>query len=338
MKENKVGNFFRRLVSGLLIGITDTIPGISGGTTAVIAGVYDDLVFAISKIGRQFKKSIVIIVPVILGMIIGIVPCIFLFDLAFDWFAFGTVCIFGGLMIGTFPSIIDHVKGEKCTKPCIILLIVGIVVALGLGILSISFNLTDTVESIFIDRHWWFYIVVAAIGFVLAFFTVVPGISGSMILLVLGCYTNLNKYFSLWTTEMFNGNFANTGALWGLIVTFIIGIALGAYAAAKVMAFLLSRWRVAIYYLIIGFVAGSIAVIFYTNDIYQYYMMWASGGQGAIPMLDEIRMGIVLFLASIAIGYYIIVWYRKTNAKKEEQKLEAESEVEKTVPTKEGGG
>ncbi len=337
MKESKVGKFFTRLVSGLLIGITDTIPGISGGTTAVIIGVYDDLVFAISKIGKQFKKSISIIIPVVLGMIIGIVPCIFLFDLAFDWFAFGTVCIFGGLMLGTFPSIIDHVKGEKCTKPCIVLLIVGVLVALGLGVLSIFVNITDVVESTFIDRRWWFYILVAAIGFVLAFFTVVPGISGSMILLVLGCYTNLNKYFSLWTREMLAGNFTNTGALWGLIVTFVIGIIIGAWVAAKAMAYLLSRWRVAIYYLIIGFVAGSIAVLFYTNDVYQYYMMWASGGQGSVAMLDEIRMGIVLFLSCTVIGYYIIVQYRRVNAKKAEQ-LEAESKVQETSLDKEGGG
>ncbi len=337
MQESKVGKFFRRLFSGLLIGITDTIPGISGGTTAVIIRVYDEIVFAISKIGKQFKKSMAIIVPVVLGMIIGIVPCIFLFDIAFDWFAFGTVCIFGGLMLGTFPSIIDHVKGEKCTKVCIILLVVGTLVALALGVLSITFNLTDTVETIFIDRKWWFYIIIAVIGFVLAFFTVVPGISGSMILLVLGCYTNFNKYFSLWTTEMFNGNFVNTGALWGMIAMFVIGIIFGAYAASKLMAILLTKWRVAVYYLIIGFVAGSIACIFYTNDVYQYYMMWASGGYGCVPMGDEIRMGIVLFLSCTVIGYYIIYQYRKV-IKREEEKKEYESQKEASKPSSEGGG
>ncbi|MCD8204129.1 MAG: DUF368 domain-containing protein [Coprobacillus sp.] len=318
---NKKGrNFFRRLISGLLIGITDAIPGISGGTTAVIIRVYDDVVFAIGSVFKRFKESMVVIVPVILGMILGIVPCIFLFDLAFDWFAFGTVCIFAGLMCGTFPSIVEHVKGEKVKPSYIILLIVGIGVAVTLGVLSVQYNLSEVMGDYFINRHWWFYFLVILIGLILAFFTVVPGISGSMILLVLGWYTNINSCFSNWSIEMFHGDFTNTGALVGMTLCLIVGIIIGAYAASKTMAVLLSHWRVAVYYLIIGFCAGSIPVMFYNNNVYRYYQMWASGGQGCMSMGAEIGLGIGLFVISVVLGYLLILMYRRTKKKDEEKK------------------
>ncbi|MCD8204294.1 MAG: DUF368 domain-containing protein [Coprobacillus sp.] len=323
MKE-KSKHFFRRLISGLLIGITDAIPGISGGTTAVIIRVYDDVVFAIGSVFKRFKESMVVIVPVILGMILGIVPCIFLFDLAFNWFAFGTVCIFAGLMVGTFPSIIEHVKGEQVKPPHIILLIVGIGVAIALGVLSVQFNLSDVMGDYFINRHWWFYFLVILIGLILAFFTVVPGISGSMILLVLGWYTNINSCFSTWSVEMFNGDFTNTGALVGMTLCLILGIIIGAYSASKTMAVLLSHWRVATYYLIIGFCAGSIPVMFYNSNVYEYYLMWAGGGEGCMSMWAEIGLGIGLFIVSIALGYLFIVLYHHSK-KKDEAKLEEEN-------------
>ncbi len=322
--KDKCKHFFRRLISGLLIGITDAIPGISGGTTAVIIRVYDDVVFAIGSIFKRFKESMAVVVPVILGMILGIIPCIFLFDLAFDWFAFGTICIFAGLMVGTFPSIVDHVKGEKVKPSYIVILIIGIGIAIALGVLSVHFNLSDVMGDYFINRHWWFYFFVILIGFSLAFFTVVPGISGSMILLVLGWYTNINSCFSSWSIEMFSGDFTNTGALVGMTLCMIVGIAIGAYTASKTMAILLSKWRVMVYYLIIGFCAGSIPVMFYNNNVYQYYVMWSNGGQGCISMGAEIGLGVTLFVVSAILGYMFILLYRRTK-KKDEAKLEAET-------------
>ncbi len=328
--NGKGKRFFRRLISGLLIGITDAIPGISGGTTAVIIRVYDDVVFAIGSVFKRFKESLAVIVPVILGMILGIIPCIFLFDLAFDWFAFGTVCIFAGLMCGTFPSIVDHIRGEKIKPSYIVLLIIGIGVAVALGVLSVQFNLSDVMGDYFINRHWWFYFLVILIGLILAFFTVVPGISGSMIILVLGWYTNINSCFSDWSVEMFNGNFTNTGALVGMTLCLIVGIIIGAYLASKAMAVLLNHWRVAVYYLIIGFCAGSIPVMFYNNNVFSYYQMWANGEQGCMSMGAELGLGISLFIVSIALGYLIIWLYRRTKDKTEQKEEEIASDTSST--------
>ncbi len=335
----KVKNFFRRLFSGLAVGITDAIPGVSGGTTAVIVNIYDELVFSIAKLGKQFKKSMGILLPIVLGILIGLIPCLFLFDLGFEYFAFGLVCIFGGLMIGCFPSLTKEVRGVKVKQSYIWMLVIGLVVAVGLGVLSAQLEATDSVASIFHFEDeslpsWWFYFIILAVGFIYAFFTIVPGISGSMVCLVTGFYTNVVGAFTDWTIELFNGNFTNTVPLVLMLIALVIGLLLGFWVVSKVMSVLLRKYRNITYYLIIGFVVGSIISLFYNNTICDYYSMWANGGCGSLSMWWEIGLGIGLLIICIGLGLafsYAQVWRRRKQATlKEGEGINGETTSEET--------
>lgn len=301
------------------MGITDAIPGVSGGTTAVIVNIYDELVFSISRLGKQFKKSMGILLPIVIGILVGLIPCLFLFDLGFEYFAFGLVCIFAGLMIGCFPALTREVKGVKAKPSYITMLIVGLLIAVGLGVMSAQLQATDSVAALFHFEDeslpsWWFYFIILVVGFIYAFFTIVPGISGSMVCLVTGFYTNVVGAFTDWTVELFNGNFTNTVPLVLMLIALLIGLLLGFWVVSKVMSILLRKYRNITYYLIIGFVVGSIISLFYNNNICDYYSMWANGGQGSLSMWWEIGVGIALLIICIGLGLafsYAQVWRKR---------------------------
>ncbi len=161
-----------------------------------------------------------------------------------------------------------------------------------------------------------------------------------MVCLVCGFYTNVVNAFTDWTSELFHGDFANTGYWGGMLVALIVGILLGFYVVSKVMSFLLRRYRDYTYYLIIGFVAGSIISLFYNNNIVNYYDMWSIGECGSLSMTNEIIVGIVLLVVCIGLGLLFSEanhWRkRKNQAQLEESKNNTSIEsIEEGTTTRE---
>ena len=100
----------------------------------------------------MFKKKIIplLFLPLLLGVIVAVIPMIILMDEALNAFLFGTVCIFAGFIIGSFPGIKDEVKGEPIKKSYVIALIISALIAIGLGVASVLSK--ADVSSIFIEK------------------------------------------------------------------------------------------------------------------------------------------------------------------------------------------
>ena len=314
----KIKEWLKNLLAGMAIGAGSSIPGVSGGTIAVILGVYEKLIWAVSNIFKAFKKAVIYLLPMILGMVLAIIPMVYLMDKALNYFLFGIVCLFAGFIIGSIPGITDEVKNVPIKKSYVITAIITLVIAIALGVGSVLVK--ADVSSNLINPQWWMYIVLIPVGFIASIALVVPGLSGGMLLLLLGFYKPLIETTVSTAKNCLAGDWSNFGQQLAILFCFAIGVIIGFFLISKLMHFLLNKYREITFYGIIGFVIGSTIALFYNYEIYEYYLKWGVGA--TTPMAIEIPIGIVLLILS-CIGSYLLVRYkRKIDAKKEESTAE----------------
>ena len=310
-----VKEWFKTLLAGMGIGVGSAIPGVSGGTIAVILKVYDKLIWAISNLFKEFKKAVIYLLPILLGVVLALIPSIYLLDKALDGFVFGIVSLFAGFIIGSFPSLTDEVKGQPFKKSYIVIIAIAFIIALGLGVGSVLLKADAT--ALFVSPKWWVYLVLIPIGIVASCALVVPGVSGSMVLLIIGFYDPLITSTVDTVKETFNGNPSNLGTQIGLLACFAIGVIVGFYFISKLMHYLLEKYRTATFYGIIGFIVGSTIALFYNYKIYSYYQVWASGSYIKIPMVVEIPVGIGLLIVGCVLAYLLVRYKRKVTKEAE---------------------
>ena len=311
----KIKEWFKTLFSGMAIGFGSAVPGVSGGTIAVILGVYEKIIWAVSNLFKHFKEAFRVLLPTLLGVVIALVPTIYLMDKALNGLLFAVICIFAGFILGSIPGMKDEVKDVEPNSKHIIALVVAALAAIGLGVGSVLAK--ADVTSYFYSTPVWFYFVLIPVGFIASIALVVPGLSGGMILLLIGFYSPLIEYTTGTLKNCLSGDWSSFGSLVGLLGCFLIGVLVGFYFVSKLMHFLLEKHHDVTFFAIIGFVIGSLIALFYNFEIYGYYVMWANGGQGYLKLYIEIPLGVILLIGA-AIGSYMLVRYkRKVESKKE---------------------
>ena len=318
----KVKEWFKKFIAGMAIGTGAAIPGVSGAAIAVIFRVYEDIIAAVNNFRKRFGWAITVLIPILLGILIAVGICIVLFHLAFRHLMFVLMCLFAGFLIGSFPGITDEVKGEKPDKKCIILIIIGAVFVIGLGIASVFSGLN--VSNLFETIPWWLYLVLIPVGAVAAVALTVPGLSGSLILLIIGFYRPLVDYVETWAKAILHGGTEYILPLLGVIGCFAIGCLIGVVLVSKVMNILLRKWRKQTFYTIIGFIAGSVFVLFFNLEIFNYYRVWAgqpvANVDQLMPMWLEMIVGFAV-LALCAFGSYMLVRSQRKHAIQEKEEL-----------------
>ena len=308
--------FLKRLLAGIGIGVGAAIPGVSGGTIAIILDVYESVIGAVSNIFKKFKESIIILIPILIGIIGALIPCIILFDKLLEGMMFIMVSIFAGLMIGSMPKITEEVKGNKFTKNNGIALIICFLLAISIGICSVFLGDKINLLAHFENPEIWFYFIMIPVGIIGSFALVIPGISGSMILLILGFYTPLIKVVS----ELFKGHASNPGAVIGLVACFAIGVILGFFLCSKAMKKLLNNFHLTTMWGIIGFIVGSIITLFFNYTIYSYYQKMSSLNETWMKWYIEVPIGIILLIVFAILSYLLLRYLKKRSETKLENK------------------
>ena len=323
----KVKQFFKRFIAGLGIGTGAAIPGVSGAAIAVIFRVYEDIINAVNSFRKRFGWALTVLLPILLGIAIAVIVCIILFSYAFEHLVFVLMCVFAGFLLGSFPGITDEVKEEKINKKYVLLIVIGAIFVIGLGIASVFSGLD--VQSLFIEMPWWLYLVLIPVGAIAAVALTVPGLSGSLILLIIGFYKPLVTFTKEWAKELLTGNFNHTLSLFLMLLCFAIGCLIGVVLVSKIMNVLLSKFRYQTFYTIIGFIAGSIFVLFFNHEIYQYYQVWANpslaeiyGISQIMPMYLEIIIGLVVLLISGTLSYLLVKSQRKRALEEQNKPIE----------------
>lgn len=246
--------FFLLIIKGFLIGLAFIIPGVSGGTLAIYLGVYDHILHAIGHIFREFKASVKFLIPLLLGVALSIIGMAKLIGWLLDLNSFITLCFFIGLIIGGIPGLV-----RKLGQPLVRIqtLIPGVLalVVLTAFILFTTLQATEGIDSFPVTAGYFFLILV--MGMVSAMTMVVPGISGSALLMALGFYT------AIVTNTVGNIlDFSQIGYHLFVLIPFGIGILIGIFLCSKLLEFLLKRYPASTYAAIIGLVLASVIGIF----------------------------------------------------------------------------
>ena len=239
-------NFFK----GMIVGIANVIPGVSGGTIAVCTGIYEKLISIISNFFKNFKKTfkqnMIFLIPIGLGAVVGILAFSRLMTYLLENFPMQTNFTFIGLILGSVPLIFKKANLQGFKKQYIIPGIVTFGIGIVLTILEIM-NVTGNVITAF-DMNFGTVITLLLYGFISAASMIIPGISGSFMLLLLGAYTAI-------MTAVSTLNIA-------VLIPFAIGAILGVLACSKVIDILLAKFYGYTYYAIIGFILGSLPILY----------------------------------------------------------------------------
>lgn len=255
-------NYLKEILRGIFIGVANIIPGVSGGTIALSMGVYEKIIGAVNNIKNDFKESIKTLLPYGIGAVIGIVCLSFIIEFCLENYKIPTLFAFIGLIIGGLPAIYKRVRGEKF-KPTHLISFV-LLASLIIVPTIITSNLTDTVRVV--EFGIGSIVTMLLMGFIAAASMVVPGVSGSMMLMMLGYYETILESVNTCVKAVLSFDFATMFSQFGILVPFGVGVLSGILIAAKIIEKLLKRYPNATMWGIIALVVTSPFAILYGVD------------------------------------------------------------------------
>ncbi|MGW7934349.1 DUF368 domain-containing protein [Staphylococcus xylosus] len=240
------------LWKGFAMGTTDLVPGVSGGTIALLLGIYDDFIRSISGIfSKRFWESLKFLIPIGLGMVIAIGVLSKLINYLLSTHTVPTMFFFIGLIGGIIPYLLKTSKFKQTFNTLhYILLVLGIVIIVAITLLNNGdkhAGETLTLNSGLVIKYF-------IAGMCASSAMLLPGISGSFMLLVFGVYGTVMFAIS----EFMSLNFAAIP----ILLTVGFGVICGFLFSSKLIQYLLSYYTFLTYALIIGFVVGSLYAVF----------------------------------------------------------------------------
>ena len=248
---NSIKLFFK----GFIMGIANIIPGVSGGTLAIILGIYEKLLESISHFFKNFKNNIKFLIPVFLGIGVSLLTMSNIIDYSYKHYPLPTTIFFVGLVLGGIPLLIRKTKKEQTKNVAANILAFIFTFAL---VLIMAFadklfgaNKEVTLNSLSIIG----YIKVLFVGCIASATMIIPGVSGSLVLMLLGYYYPI---ISLIKDLTHLNNIVGNGIVLGV---FGIGILIGLVLIAKLLEYLFKKHAKATYCGVLGFIFASLIAI-----------------------------------------------------------------------------
>ncbi len=284
MKENII-----LVIKGFIMGIANIIPGVSGGTLALTLGIYEDFIQAISHFFSKIKENIKFLLPIGIGIVLSLVTMSSVIDSSFKNFPIPTTLFFMGLVIGGMPLLLRKVKNTKEIKQplsYIILLITFLIVIVlafseeifGSGLSNANFNNLNLLG----------YLILLFVGIIAAATMIIPGVSGSLVLMLLGYYFPVVKVIK--DTTHFKNIIPNIF----ILMVFGIGVLIGIVVIAKIIEYLLKKFEAKTYFGVIGFILASIIAI----PVSVYHEI-----NTITYSFPQIIIGLIFLVLGLGIGY-----------------------------------
>ena len=297
---------------GFFIGLAVIVPGISGSTVAIIFKLYDAFLYAVSNLFKQFKRCFFFLLPIGIGILIGLAVGFFTVQKALEYIPFAIVGGFAGLMSGAFPAVKDELKGAKITGGRITLFIAGVCLPIAVALLSVFFSGGAGKDF----SVWWRIALCLPVGAIVGLTQVVPGLSASAILMSIGYFTPLveSVHVSYWKE---NPIIFLTYAALG------IGFLIGIFFSSGVLTKAFEKARQTAYFPIVGLSLGSIAAMFCNVEIFAVYKEWAQKGISQ----KDLWLGVALFVVGAVIAYLLVRYQRKKDAESAVKTEEKQNDV-----------
>ncbi len=280
-----------QLLRGVVIGVANIIPGVSGGTMMVSMGIYDTLIDCITHLFSDFKRSVKTLLPYVLGMIVGIFALASLLTYCFNHFPLPTSTAFIGLILGGLSPLLHKIDKKRLNSLAVIIFIAFFALIIVMALMNPAGNagrITATPGEM---------LVLLVMGVIASATMLIPGVSGSMVLMLLGYYRPVLASVDDFKDGLLGGNLALAGQQLLVLIPFGIGVLLGIYFVAKVIDWLLRRWPTHTYCAVLGLVVASPIAILLRTDM---------AGLTVVTLLVSI--------ATFAGGFVLAAWLAKGSA------------------------
>lgn len=232
------------ILKGIIIGIGKIIPGVSGSMLAISMGIYQKLIDSVNNFFKFPKENFKFLLKIGIGVIISIVFFSNLILNSLNKYYLITIFFFIGLIIGGFEDIKQYTD-----KKYNYIAIISFIVITILGFINI--NNEVNIPNTFLNILYFIFI-----GFVDALTAVVPGISGTATLMMLGAYEKVMELYSnIFNFSMLLNNFK-------LLIPYLLGMLLGIIGTVKLINYLFKKYKAKTYSAILGFSISTIVLMF----------------------------------------------------------------------------
>ncbi|MBQ8182228.1 MAG: DUF368 domain-containing protein [Ruminococcus sp.] len=232
------------VLKGIVIGVANAIPGVSGGTMMVIMKVFDRLLGAVTLNLKKLKENFVFLLTILIGMAIGVILSAKVLTICFDKFFVQTQFFFMGVVLGSLPMIYRvATEKQKFSAVHILPFLIGLGTIIGVTIASMSMGGNSVHTSL--DAVTFIYL--AAICIIAAAAMIMPGLSGSLVLLILGGYQTVIQAVDEMNIP--------------ILIPVAVGIIIGIVLCAKLITICLKKWFRGTYAIILGLICGSFYAI-----------------------------------------------------------------------------
>jgi len=297
-------------IKGVFIGLALVIPGLSGSIFAVVVGLYDKILLAVSNIRKDFKRSCLFLLPIALGCIVGILASTKVVLWLCETYQLQAYSFFVGLVLGSVPLVVRKIKKGKLDAMGFAIAALSFAAIVAVGIFTK--NVDEGTARITALTDVFAVAELFGTGLFVCALMMVPGVSGSVMLMLLGKYETI--YQSVASAGdmlrcLMKGQTAEAFALFQnilVVVPFLIGALVGLALVAKLISFLLRKYESRVYYGVFGLVSGAVVSL---------------AGTGVLPNFEGLS-GVGSWMGSIIwiVAFVVIGWFCTTLLDVKEEK------------------
>ena len=232
------------ILKGFIIGIGKIIPGVSGSMLAISMGIYQQMIDSVMNFFKDIKSNFKFLFKIGLGVLIAIMFFSNLILSCLEKYYIVTMFLFIGLIVGSFRDIKKEIQVRNYKA-----ILITIIIILLFGFININ-------NEIDINNNFLNFLYYIFVGFIDAVTMVVPGISGTATLMMIGAYDKLMNIFS----NILNFNYVIDN--FSIILPYCIGMILGLLLTVKLINYLFKHYKNITYNIIIGFSISTIIIMF----------------------------------------------------------------------------
>ena len=246
-------DLINQILRGVVIGVANIIPGVSGGTMMVSMGIYDTLIHCITHLFKEFKKSILTLLPYAIGMLVGILALASVISWGLENYPLPTNTLFIGLILGGLSPLLKKIDKKKINAAAVIAFIALFALIIWMGFQNKdSIQNADTIEMNAVQM-----LLMVVMGVIASGTMIIPGVSGSLVLMLLGYYKAVTGALKTVASGLVHFDFAALGQPLLMLIPFVVGIVLGIFGVAKAIEWLTSKFPTATYCGVLGLVVAS---------------------------------------------------------------------------------
>ena len=278
--------YIKLSLQGFIIGIGKIIPGVSGAMFAMMFGVYERALKVISNLKKELKGNFIFITVLGLSVLLAIIFGSNIINKCLDNYYIQTMFLFIGMMVAGIKPLLGNVKGTKLSKK-------NLTLTLGISVILLVISLVDFQNGQGeIQRNLFSVVMLFISGFLDAMATIIPGICGTALLMILGYYdTVISSLGNVFDASNLSNNLF-------VLTPFVIGLIVGVIVVSKFVNYLFNNYKVQTYYTIVGFAIMSIIILFVKTITVSF--VWT-----------ELLISIILFV----VGFIIVRLFDKLKVK-----------------------